>query len=394
MKTYIAPPMPVAPAAVIARLEQNGFTAHAVGGCVRDTLLGLSPTDWDITTNALPEQTKAVFADCRVIETGIQHGTVTVLFEGVPFEITTYRVDGDYHDNRHPDAVSFTTSLFEDVKRRDFTVNAMVWHPHDGICDFFDGKADLEHTLLRTVGNPTQRFSEDALRILRLLRFSATYGLQAETQTKYAACQLAAHLRNIAVERIRVELEKLLCGDYVTTVISDFTEIWKVILPEIDVQSKKALQQLPKDVPLRWAYLLQNAPVKAVLKRLKADNATIHTVEAIINGLTLTPTTEPIALKQILRVYGEEILLQIVDLQKVCGDTALWEATETALIDLLATNPCYRLKDLQINGNDLRALGFSGKAIGDTLETLLDAVICERCENTSGALLALTKTLL
>ncbi len=391
MKTYTAPTMPAAPAAVIARLEQHGFTAHAVGGCVRDTLLGISPTDWDITTAATPAQIKAAFTDCRVIETGIQHGTVTVLFNGVPFEVTTYRIDGNYLDNRHPDAVTFTSSLFEDVKRRDFTVNAMVWHPTNGIGDFFDGKADLDNKVLRTVGDPTTRFSEDALRILRLMRFSATYGLQAEEETKAAACALADNLRTVSAERIYAELQKLLCGDFAATVLSDYVDIWRVILPDVNMTSKDALQKLPKDLVLRWAYLLQNAPAEAVLRQLKADNATISAVDTLINGLSLSPTVSPIDLKQALRTYGEENLCRIIILQKACNDTALWEATETALKALLQTNPCYRLKDLSVNGDALRVLGLEGKDIGKMLDALLDAVIREECDNTTSALLTFAK---
>ncbi len=391
MKTYTAPTMPAAPAAVIARLEEKGFTAHAVGGCVRDTLLGLSPTDFDITTNALPEQIKVTFAGCRVIETGIQHGTVTVLFDGVPFEITTYRLDGDYRDNRHPDTVTFTASLYEDVKRRDFTVNAMVWHPVDGIGDFFGGKADLENKVLRTVGDPIKRFSEDALRILRLLRFSATYGLRAETATRTAACQLADRLHAVSAERIYAEMQKILCGDFVSTVISDFAAVWQAILPEVSMTSKETLQKLPNKPVLRWAYLLQDAPAETILRRLKADNATIRTVNTLIDGLSLSPTTAPIPLKQALRMYGEDNLLQIVALQKVCGNTHPWEQTEKALKTLLATNPCYQVKHLQIHGDDLRDIGLEGKDIGNMLELLLDAVIEERCDNTPAALLAFAK---
>lgn len=386
-------PMPTAPATLIRRLNAAGFEAYAVGGCVRDTLLGLSPTDWDITTAASPAQIQSVFADCRVFETGIQHGTVTVIFDGIPFEITTYRIDGDYRDNRHPNAVTFTTSLYEDVKRRDFTVNAMVWHPDDGIRDFFGGKADLDNRLLRTVGDPMKRFSEDALRIVRLLRFCATYGLQAETQTKAAACALAEQLNNIAVERIKAELDKLLCGDFANTVLTDFADVWRVILSDVDVASKTTLQSLPKRAVLRWTYILKDAPAKAILRRLKADNATVHTVSTLTEGLSLAPTTAPILLKQALRVYGEQHLLDIITLQKVCGDTPLWAQTEQALYALLQTNPCYQLKDLRINGNDLREMGLQGKNIGNTLNALLDAVITEQCDNTPKALLALAKTL-
>lgn len=392
MKTYTVKTMPAAPAAVIARLEQAGFAAHAVGGCVRDTLLGLYPTDWDITTAATPDKVKEIFADCRVIETGIRHGTVTVLYEGIPFEITTYRVDGNYADNRHPDAVTFTASLFEDVKRRDFTVNAMVWHPLHGITDFFTGKEDLDNRILRTVGDPHRRFSEDALRILRLLRFAATYGLKAETQTRAAACALAPLLNNIAAERIRAELEKLLCGDFITTVLHNFAEVWQVILPEVDMTSITALQDLPKEPFLRWAYLLKDAPAATVLRRFKADNATVHTVKTLVDGLSLAPATAPVALVQGLRAYGKENLYRIIALQKVCGDTALWEDAEKALTAILATDPCYTTQDLKINGNILLDLGLQGKEIGSALERLLEAVITQQCANTPEDLLALAKT--
>ncbi len=390
MKTYTAPPMPAAPAAVIARLEHAGFAAHAVGGCVRDTLLGLTPTDWDITTAATPTEVKAVFADCRVIDTGIQHGTVTVLFDGVPFEITTYRLDGKYADNRHPDEVTFTASLLEDVKRRDFTVNAMVWHPAKGITDFFTGREDLKNRVLRTVGDPEQRFSEDALRILRLLRFAATYGLTAEPTTKAAACHLADRLASIAAERIHSELWMLVCGDYATEVLGDYTAVWQTVLPEVKMKAARlwALQALPHLPVYRLAVLLENAPAERVLQRLKADNATIATVLQLIDGISLSPTTSAVALKKALQQYGEQRLLQIITLQKALGDAAAWEQEERALCALLGKKPCYRLRDLQIDGHALQQIGFKGKAIGAMLSLLLDAVIEERCENTPEALIA------
>jgi len=197
---------------ILRRLMENGFDAYVVGGCVRDSLLGLFPHDWDICTSARPEQMQAVFADCRVIETGLKHGTLTVLHDRIPYEVTTFRVDGGYTDHRHPDSVSFVSNVVDDLARRDFTVNAMAWNPQTGLVDAFHGQEDLRAGIIRAVGDPKTRFTEDALRILRALRFASVYGFQIDDATSQAAHDLRHTLTDVAAERIRVELAKLLCG--------------------------------------------------------------------------------------------------------------------------------------------------------------------------------------
>lgn len=388
-------PMPSAPLKILRRLHQAGFEAYAVGGCVRDVLLGLTPDDWDIATDALPQQTAALFADCRVIETGLQHGTVTVLFEGDAFEITTFRVDSDYADNRHPDAVTFTRSLEEDVKRRDFTIGAMAWHDESGIHDFFNGAEDLRAGILRCVGNPYERFAEDALRILRAVRFCATFGFQPTDDLLQAAVTLKDTVKTVSVERIRVELTKALCGDFVTDTFTAFLKVWQTVLPEADFspQTKRLLAALPATITLRLAALLQTADAASVLKRLKTDNQTIAAVTALQRAVgTLSPTTDTVTLTKALHVYGENTLRDAVT---VCAaraavngeDAAAWQQTAAALTALINTNPCYTLKDLAVDGEDLKVLGLQGQPLGEALQRLLSAVMENRCHNEKQALL-------
>lgn len=219
--------------AALHRLHENGFAAYAVGGCVRDSLLGKTPLDWDITTDACPEETERVFADCRLIETGLQHGTVTVLSDGMPLEITTFRVDGDYLDARHPESVSFTRNLKADLLRRDFTINTLCWNEQDGVVDLCGGLADLQNGILRAVGDPDCRFSEDALRILRGIRFASVLGFTIEAETAESILRNRQLLSKVAAERIRVEFSKLLCGKNAAAVLDRYREVIAVFIPEV-----------------------------------------------------------------------------------------------------------------------------------------------------------------
>ncbi len=393
---YPAPyAMPATPATLLRRLDAAGFEAYAVGGCVRDALLGLSPDDWDITTSALPQEIKKVFADCHVIETGLQHGTVTVRFEHKNYEITTYRIDGDYADSRHPDKVIFTRSAVEDVKRRDFTINAILWHPLSGIHDYVGGMEDLKNNTLRCVGDPIRRFSEDALRILRALRFAAVYGFTVDPATKEAAEMLAENLKAISAERIRTELFKLLCGKYAAAVLAAYPAVWKTVLPEVTF-SKETLQTLsltPAQPVYRLAALLQSTDATTILRRLRTDNATITQVTALLRAVTISPTTDTIVLKKLLQLYSstplrQAILFCIAQAKAAGCATDSWDAMQHALEALLATDPCYSLEKLHISGKELLTLGFKGKQIGEILTLLLTAVIEERCENKTSALLS------
>lgn len=365
------PSMPACPQAAIARLNAAGYEAFAVGGCVRDALLGLPPQDWDIATAALPREVETVFADCRVVETGLRHGTVTVLFDGQPLEITTYRVDGAYADGRHPDGVTFTPSLSEDLKRRDFTVNAMAWHPESGLFDPFDGKKDLKNGVLRCVGEATCRFHEDALRILRALRFAATYGFVIEKDTAVAVRALAARLHMVSAERVREELFKLICGRWAHRVLREFP----TVLP---FENGAALCDAPQDLCCRLALLHFTADE---LRALKTDTATVRRVERLTEGLSLPLSCERVTLLQALGLLGEQDLRLVLSVR---GDGEV----QKALAALLAEDPCYTLRQLAVNGRDLLEMGFRGAAVGAMLEKLLAAVMDADCPNERDALLA------
>ncbi len=400
MKEHIFPapcPMPQTVQSVIKRLEYAGFEAYAVGGCVRDILLGLEPADFDIATNALPTQTVTVFNDCRVIETGIQHGTVTVLYNGQSFEITTYRQDSVYQDNRHPTDVTFTCSLFEDVKRRDFTIGAMAWHPESGIHDFFGGADDLQNGILRCVGDPRTRFSEDALRILRAVRFCATFGFIPTDDLQKAAIILANNLRTISAERIRTEIFKTLCGEKVAQTFDAFSQVWKTVLPEADTTppTRKLLTALPATPLFRLTAILQNADAAAMLRHLKTDNHTTKQVLSLIQCTkALLPTTDEVTLTKALHVYGQDTLQCAVTFCIAGGKNAKeFMQTDAALKALLAKNPCYTRENLAVNGADVEALGINGKAVGDALQTALDAVMEKRCANEKHALLHFLQSL-
>ncbi len=397
-------PMPVIPKKIIRKLNDAGFEAYAVGGCVRDVLLGRTPLDFDITTSALPEEVRRVFADCHVIDTGIQHGTVTVVTDSKPVEITTYRVDGGYTDSRHPDAVAFTPSLLEDLKRRDFTVNAMVWHPDTGIADHVGGIEDLNSRVLRCVGDPDRRLTEDALRILRALRFAAVYQLRPEVQTADAMRRHRKGLLNISAERIQSELFRLLCGCDAAAILEAHRDIFAVILPEIfeDLDEKaiaftlKSLALTPPTLPCRLAILLQHHQQEAVsiLRRLKTDNDTLYTVKALLDADSLPLSDDPVTLKRALHRLGEFRLRLFLSVQKArAQDANRLTAVEDALDRLLKENPCYSLEQLQISGNDLLALGFSGPAVGKAIDTLLQRVMEETAPNDRVALTEIAKSL-
>ena len=223
--------LPKGAARIIDTLEAAGFEAYAVGGCVRDSLLGLTPHDWDLCTSARPEELQALFRGEHVVATGLKHGTLTVVLDHIPYEVTTFRVDGSYTDHRHPDAVSFVRDVREDLARRDFTVNAMAYAPRTGLVDAFNGQEDLRRGVLRCVGEPRERFTEDALRILRALRFASTYGLTIDPATAAAVHALYPTLKDVAAERIREELVKLLCGRAVAPILRDYTDVITFLLP-------------------------------------------------------------------------------------------------------------------------------------------------------------------
>ena len=432
--------LPQGAAFVLKRLHDAGYQAYVVGGCVRDTLLGIAPKDWDVCTNALPHEMQRVFADCHVIETGLQHGTLTVMYNHEPYEVTTFRVDGEYTDHRHPDEVIFVTDVREDLSRRDFTVNAMAWSEETGVVDAFGGQEDLAARLIRCVGDARKRFGEDALRIMRAMRFASVYGFAIDPDTDEAIHELKSTLADVAAERIHVELAKLLCGAGAGNILRTYRDVIFTLFPALapmdgfdqrtphhlwDVweHTVRAVEAVPATETLRLAMLLHDCGkiavfsvddqdeghfygheeqsvriAEKVLADLKLDNATRDRVLLLIGSHGWPVTPERRLLKRRLNQLGEEALRQLIEVKRADAlatgtkDTSAVEAhraqTLSALDALLAENPCVTLRDMAVNGRDLMAMGAKGRAVGETLQWLLEQVLDENLPNDRDALLA------
>lgn len=375
---------------IINVLMENGYEAYAVGGCVRDSILGRTPGDWDITTSALPMQVKALFR--RTIDTGIQHGTVTVMLGKNGYEVTTYRIDGKYEDSRHPKSVEFTSNLVEDLKRRDFTINAMAYNDEHGIVDVFDGMGDLKRKIIRCVGKAHDRFDEDALRILRAVRFSAQLGFDIEDDTAKAAKELAPTLVKISRERIHTELNKLLLSgnpDYFSVVYD--LGVMKIIIPElenIDAHKLDRIQHFIKKtravLPERYAALLSCVDADTagrILKGLKLDNATISMAAKLVKYYNMNPVLSEAAVRHYINEVGENDALRIVDFNiSICGSELIKGYTDMKKICVMVKErgDCTELRNLKISGRDLMEAGFpAGKQLGEILQKLL----CEVLDN-------------
>ena len=377
-------------AQILHTFSQAGFSCYAVGGCVRDALLGKIPYDYDLCTSALPEQTQALFS--KTVPTGLAHGTVTVFYGGQSAEVTTFRREGSYTDHRRPDAVLFTTSLEEDLARRDFTMNAIAMDEHYAITDPYGGVQDLEKGLIRCVGDPDRRFREDALRMFRGMRFAAQLGFPIVPETLAAMGRQAKFCSCVAPERLRVELEK--------TLLSPRPQILEQVIamgmlsgyvdPQIPVDLRH-LAELPKDAHLRYTALtyalLQSGSIgeaKAFLKALRLDN---QTVDLAVHGIEIVrsrPDWDRRSIKHLLSRYTPETLYCAAS----CGD---YVPRSQAVEAVLALNEPYSLKQLAVTGRELQALGITGTAVGKTLHKLLDAVICDPGCNTREALLTLAE---
>lgn len=375
---------------IINVLMENGYEAYAVGGCVRDSILGRTPGDWDITTSALPMQVKALFR--RTIDTGIQHGTVTVMLGKNGYEVTTYRIDGKYEDSRHPKSVEFTSNLVEDLKRRDFTINAMAYNDEHGIVDAFDGMGDLKRKIIRCVGKAHDRFDEDALRILRAVRFSAQLGFDIEDDTAKAAKELAPTLVKISRERIHTELNKLLLSDNPDyfSVVYDLG-VMKIIIPElenIDAHKLDRIQRFIKKtravLPERYAALLSCVDADTagrILKGLKLDNATISMAAKLVKYYDMNPVVSEADVRHYINEVGENDALRIIDFNiSVCGSELIKGYTDMKKICVMVMErgDCTELRNLKISGKDLVGAGFpAGKQLGEILQKLL----CEVLDN-------------
>ena len=434
--------LPPAPLRPIALLESAGHAAYAVGGCVRDALLGQQAGDWDLCTSALPEQMTGLLKshNITVHETGLQHGTVTAVIDHVPVEITTFRLDGGYTDHRRPDSVTFTDDLTADLSRRDFTVNAMAWNATRGLIDPFDGQGDLRSGLLRCVGEPARRFGEDALRILRCLRFASVLGFSIEENTSRALMDLKDSLRYVAAERIQSELTKLLCGQNARNILLEYREVIFAVLPQLRPMSGfdqrtpwhchdiwrhtcAAIEAAPPTPALRWAALLHDCGkppcffmqggtghfhghaqvsegmAREILRGLKCPKRLIERVATLVQHheirlLEMSPRGAK--LRRLLGEIGPETLLDLLDLNRADVMAQApeklyrlegYEPLRAQIVSLAAENPCVTRGQLAVTGADLLPLGLQGPQLGRMLERLLEEVLEGRLSNEREALL-------
>jgi len=427
----------------ISMLYAAGYEAFLVGGAVRDYVRDNSPAkDWDITTNALPAQVESVFSGYHLIETGLKHGTVTVVIDHEPIEITTYRIDGDYSDHRHPDSVHFTRSLKEDLERRDFTMNALAYSPQKGIVDLVGGRKDIEDGIVRCVGDPNHRFQEDGLRMLRALRFASVYGMAIEAETASAIHRNKELLKGIAAERIQVELTKMLCGKGVTKVLEEFSDVIAIPIPEIlpmfhfeqrnphhdkDVwdHTIAVIESITPEPVLRWAALLHDigkpscfslaeegighffghsdqstSMAESILSRLRFDNASKEQIVRLVRYHDMPITADRKPIKRLLSKHGEDATRQLIELHKadtlgqsaICRHRiAIFEEVSQMINEILQEESCFTLKDLAANGHDMMTLGFQGPTIGRVLQECLDAVLDEQIPNEHEALMTFAK---
>lgn len=431
-------PLPIPVQAALARFQKAGFSAYVVGGCVRDSILGRRPDDWDIATAAHTEQTRQLFADCAIYATGESHGTLTVVMQGMPLEITVFRVEGIYSDGRRPDAVQFSGSLREDLARRDFTINAMAYHPVEGILDPFGGRDDLQNQVIRCVGEPSERFSEDALRILRALRFASVLGFSLHPDTAAAIHACRHRLSCVSAERVTSELRKLLCGKAVLPILLEFNDVFSFLIPELapcirhdqhtryhlyDVYEHTAhsVVAIRPDPVLRMTMLLHDIgkpnrffrdktgtghfkghPAEgarlaaAVVKRMKLSNADSERILTLIRyhdaGI------RPAQVQFWLSALGSAAFFELLEVKRadnaaqnlsISDRTAEYDVLEQAARELLAQNSCLKISDLAVNGSDLLEIGTEGPAIGRILRELLYQVVTGRCPNERQALLSL-----
>lgn len=415
--------IPNAAELIISRLEEHGFEAYVVGGCVRDSIMGIPPHDWDICTSALPEQIIEVFSDLKVIPTGLKHGTVTVVLYGDEYEITTYRIDGEYSDNRHPEAVEFVKDLKLDLLRRDFTINALAYNHKSGIIDYFNGVEDIHNKVIRCVGNPNDRFSEDALRIMRAIRFATRFGFEIEQETRKSLFTHQSLLHNISAERINSELTKTL--QYITFetnvgLLVDMMTLLTEVVPEFggcDIQkiSIRLLRSISNiEVRLALLFDFDNNDLENVLYRLRFSNYLFKSVTTIVkygrrimnDRNQLEIVKESISCNK----YDKTDYYEVRLLHDIGRKLSTWSILYTySFFDkddndnqdilralFLKTIRCeipYRLADLQVKGNDLISLGYNGKEIGNVLNTLLDMVMRQTVPNDRDKLIQVAKSI-
>lgn len=428
---------------IMELLGRNGYECYAVGGCVRDILRGATPHDWDLTTNAKPQHMLQCFAGYHTIETGLQHGTLTVVIDHMPLEITTYRIDGVYSDHRRPDTVSFTDSVIDDLARRDFTINAMAYHPKCGLVDPFGGEKDLQKKRIACVGKPSERFDEDGLRILRALRFASVLDFAIDTQTDTAIRHQKDLLKHISAERIFMEMTKLLCGQAAERLLLAYPDVICTILPQLQpmvgfeqqnpyhaydvyTHSCKATAAAPSIPALRWAAFLHDSGkphtftkdergghfyghaqvsediARQSLRQLKSDRKTLDAVVTLIRHHDMVFSGNAKQIKRIVNRIGDELTEQLILLHRadvsaqaehlVAERVAAADELLQTLAELRRQNACMTLKTLQMNGKDIIAMGVQdGKTIGACLKAVMNDVLEDRLPNERDALLIAAK---
>ena len=425
---------------IIDILNKNNFEAFIVGGCVRDSIIRLTPHDWDICTNAKPEEIKKCFEFFNTFDSGIKHGTISIVIDGEVYEVTTYRIDGTYSDNRRPDSVTFTSDIAKDLARRDFTINAMAYNEQCGLIDPYCGRNDLSDNIIRCVGNPDFRFNEDALRIIRALRFASVYDFVIENETSKSICKNADLLKNIAVERISVEFNKLLCGNGAEEILNNYRDVIAVFIPEIKpmfdysqhtkhhnrdlwrhtTYSVKSIDKMPL---LRMSMLLHDIGkprackrdedgtchfkghpkysaemAEIILRRLKYPTDFIETCVTLIKYHDVRFSGSKRQLRHVMSAIGDKNVELLLKIQRadIMAQSDYKHKEKLEKLDLacevyeevLADKDCFTLKQLKINGNDIKKLGVTeGVKIGKILKMLLSLVIEDKLENKKSALL-------
>ncbi len=364
---------------IIETLQKKGYEAYAVGGCVRDMLNGDTPHDFDITTSAEPETVISLFE--KTVPTGIKHGTVTVIINGVPNEVTTYRTDGEYRDHRRPDSVIFVKSLRKDLARRDFTVNAMAYNKNDGLKDFFGGKQDIQNRILRAVGEPERRFYEDALRILRLFRFSSVLGFNIEENTLKAALEYAPTLKNVSAERIYSELLKTVCGKN-PAALKPLTDIGGLGFLGLNTAPDYGILPLLNSADTKlFAFLYSGgAEVTAALDFLRVPNKTKKAARDMLTLLNMPFPSTKTEIKEMLYLTSPLSVENYFDYKAAYDENC--ENARNMLSEIIENAEPYKISDLKIRGEDLKKLGISGRGVGETLENLRRLVINDPTLNT------------
>lgn len=422
---------------VIDAIYKNGYECYLVGGCLRDLIMGNTPSDYDIATNALPNNIKNIFSDFKTIDIGIKHGTVAVIVDNMQIEITTYRIDGQYIDLRRPSCVTFSSNINDDLSRRDFTMNAVAYNSYSGILDPFNGINDINHSIIRSVGEPQVRFNEDALRIMRAVRFSSQLGFDIEPQTKTAIHNLKNLLDNISRERISSELNKILLGKYSFNALTEFSDLISQIIPEsklsigfnqhtkyhiydVWTHSAKAVSSATPKTVVKITMLLHDIGkpfcfkmdnngcghfyghaaisaeiAKKTLRTLKYDNKTIHSVVELIKHHSDKIESKK-TIKHLLNVLGTDLFFDLLNVKRsdisakadfCTPELDIINQIESDAKKIISNNECFKIADLKINGYDLINMDVKGKQIGEILQIILDNVIAEKIQNNKNELI-------